>query len=195
MGATEQGSRRGARLRWIVIAVYLIVLATSPRVAFLGLGAAATAGAASLSEDEASRFRAVSWETLGGFPYEFAPPGSLRAATPAELEKRNEEILPASVRTLDGAAVAIRGFVIPLTIRKGRVSEFVLAAKNDIGCCFGDGLAMNQWIVTSVEPGQEFPMKDFMEATALGRLSVGEEIKEGTVFSLYRLRASRIRTH
>ena len=184
--------RRG--LKYALIVTYLAALALVPDWAFLGFRATPMAEDATLEESEAERFRPVSWETLGGFPYEFEVPGALEDASAVALAQRNEQLLPAAVRALDQSSVAVRGYVIPIEIRRGRVTAFILAAKNEIGCCYGDGLAMNQWILVSVPQGEKFPFGEPRLATVMGVLEVGEVVQEGTVMSLYRMNEATVRS-
>ena len=79
-----------------------------------------------------------------------------------------------------------------MTITRGRITEFILTAKNEIGCCFGSGLSMNQWIHVAVQEGRAFDLEPFGIATVLGLLEVGEEVRGGTVMSLYRMREATV---
>jgi hypothetical protein len=121
-------------------------------------------------------------------------PGALEDASPDALAERNQRLLPPEVRALDRRPIAVRGYVIPITIMRGRVTEFILAAKNEIGCCFGDGLSMNQWIHVAATEGQSFAVEPLSIATVLGRLEVGEEVRNGTVLSLYRMHVATVRS-
>lgn len=178
----------------VLIAAYMLGLATVPYWMFLGFrSGSAEAGDVALSAAERSRFETISWDALAGFPYDFTMPGELLDVAPDELASR-AELIPASVRALTGRDVAIRGFVIPMVMEGGVVRQFILAAKNEIGCCFGDGLAMNQWIVVDVPEGQRFDADPFVPATVLGTIDVGEDIQQGTVMSLYRMKARTVRT-
>jgi hypothetical protein len=178
-----------------VIATYLAGLALAPQWVFLGFRSApALAGAGELEGKEAERFQPVSWELLAGFPYDFEMPGALEDSSPDALAERNQQLIPPEVRALDRRPIAVRGYVIPITITRGRVTEFILAAKNEIGCCFGDGLSMNQWIHVAVPEGRSFDLDPLSIATVLGLLEVGEKVREGTVLSLYRMHEATVRS-
>ncbi len=194
-GRSRERRRFPRRLKYALIATYLAGLALVPQWATLGLQSApALAGEAELEGEEKGRFQAVSWDLLAGFPYEFEMPGALEDASPDVLAERNARLIPVEVRALDGRPIAIRGHVIPIRVTRGRVTEFILAAKNEIGCCFGDGLLMNQWIHVQVAEAQAFDYEPFAIATVLGVLDVGEEVREGTVLSLYRMSDVAVRS-
>ncbi len=182
-------------LKYAVIATYLVGLALVPQWVTLGFrGAPALADEAELEEREKGSFQSVSWDVLAGFPYDFEVPGALEDASPEALAERNERLIPAEVRALDRRPIAVRGFVIPTRLTRGRVTEFILAAKNEIGCCFGDGLAMNQWIRVTIPETRSFDPEPFEIFTVLGFLEVGEEVQRGIVLSLYRMREATVRS-
>ncbi|MEM7412809.1 MAG: hypothetical protein AAF430_21430 [Myxococcota bacterium] len=184
--------RRG--FKYALVATYLGWLVFVPEWAFLGFRSGPVAEEATLEQSEAERYPPISWETLGGFPYEFEVPGTLDNMTPAALTERHERLIPSHVRALDRRTVALRGYVIPMVIERGRVTEFILAAKNELGCCFGDGLAMNQWVRVAVPEGEKVEFGKPKLATVLGVLEVGEEVLEGTVMSLYRMHDATVRS-
>ncbi len=195
----EDRPRDRRRLRpWLKVAVVAAYLAGLALVApWLSLGfrsEAALAEEVKLEAREAKRFQPVSWEVLGGFPYDFEMPGALEDASPEALAERNQRLIPPEVRALDRRPIAVRGYAIPITIERGRVTEFILAAKNEIGCCFGAGLAMNQWIHVAVPEGRSVDLQPLGIATVLGLLEVGEEVRQGTVLSLYRMREATVRS-
>ncbi len=194
-GAPRERTRKRRGLKYLVIAGYLLALALVPHLVFLGFrDAPVIAGEAELEGQERDAFQSVSWDTLASFPYDFELPGTLEDASPEALAQRNERLIPAQVRALDRLPIAVRGYVIPISIEQGRVTEFILAAKNEIGCCFGDGLSMNQWIHVFVPEGRSFDLQPFGVATVLGRLEVGEVVEQGTVMSLYRMREATVRS-
>ncbi|MGH0034512.1 MAG: DUF3299 domain-containing protein [Myxococcota bacterium] len=189
------GGRTRSR-RWLkygVIATYLAGLALVPQWVSLGFRSAPTPAEAELEGEERESFQPVSWDTLGGFTYDLQVPGALEDASPEALSERHGQLFPPEVRALDRRPVAVRGFVLPISMRDGRITEFILAAKNEIGCCFGDGLSMNQWIHVAAPEGRSFDLEPLGVATVLGLLEVGEEVRRGTVMSLYRMREAKVR--
>jgi hypothetical protein len=185
---TANGRRRS---RPVLVAAYVLGLAAFPGAVSLGQSSAPTlSGEATLEGGEQGRFQPLSWQLLAGFVYEV--PGPFEEAS-AQAIARSRASVPERVRALDGKEVALRGYVIPLDTRRGRVTSFVLAASNQIGCCFGDSLAMNEWVAVDVPKGQEFESEPFEIATVLGKLHVGEEVEDGYVMGLYRMVPQKIR--
>ncbi len=187
-----QGTLR-RRLKYGAVAAYLAALALFPQWASLGfLGTPALEGEAELRGGEEERFQPVSWDVLGGYLYDFEVPGVIGDGAPGFPAQRSS--IPPEVRALDRQAVAVRGYAIPIAMERGRITEFILAAKNEVGCCFGDGLAMNQWILVAVPEETTLDLKTFAIVTVLGVLEVGEEVREGVVLSLYRMREATVRS-
>jgi hypothetical protein len=139
-------------------------------------------------------YAAIDWRLLAGFDYEDPKPGTLKGLDAAALARRNAD-LPKKVRALHGKPIALRGYLIPARMdAQGRVSEFMLSAKNDLGCCFGFGVKMNEWVYVTLAPGADPPSDEPLAlVTALGSFDVGEEVKNGSVYSLYRMTADRVR--
>ncbi|MDJ0868702.1 MAG: DUF3299 domain-containing protein [Myxococcota bacterium] len=194
---SQDGSRERKRyprwLKYTSIGACLVGLALVPQWLFLGFrDAPALAGVAEIGDEESESFQPISWEVLGGFPYPFEMPGAIRDMSPEALAERNERLIPPEVRALDRLPIAVRGYVVPITVTRGRITEFVLAAKNELGCCFGSGLSMNQWIHVAVQEGRASDVKPFGIAKVLGVLEVGEEVRGGTVMSLYRMREATV---
>jgi hypothetical protein len=188
-GTASQGNRW---TRLALIAAGGLALAALPSAVALGQPVDPS-GAAQIHLDpgEERRFQPLSWRLLTSFAYDI--PGLFEEASKEEIARRSEAIVPQQIRALDGKDVALRGYVIPLDTQGTRITSFVLAATNQITCCFGDSLAMNEWVIVDVPEGQEFESEPFEMATVLGRFDVGEDVQDGFVMSLYRMVPEKIR--
>jgi len=190
----RRGSPLGRIAVRLAVALGLGIVATLP--AWLASNPAAAPEDPTLEGTELEHYRPVGWSLLAGFAYETPEPGSLAELSSETLAARNERVLPAEVRALDGQQVALRGFAIPVEVdvRNDRITRFLLAAHNDLGCCFGVGVGVNEWVLVEVPEDTRVELETFTEATVLGRLSVSEDVERGAVLSLYRMRAERVRT-
>jgi hypothetical protein len=146
-------------------------------------------------EQREEAYRPLPWSTLAGFEYE-APVPDESGVVLDELRARMPHI-PPEIQGLNGQRVSVRGFVIPVELDPGgeRIRKFLLAARNDMGCCFGIGIGVNEWILVDVTGSKAPGLEAFGQATVLGRLEVGEEVESGIVLSLYRMRADRVQPH
>ncbi len=184
-------SRRARWRKRLLVALGLFALATIPGWIVL-LAPAPTADLPELTQAAEGEYTPVPWELLSGFVYDEPLGKELAGRTADQLRERTQRIFPEAVRALDGRHVAIRGFFIPAEIRRGKVTQFILAAKNDVGCCFGDGLGISEWIVVDVEEAEGLS-RFFGQVTTLGTLEVGEDVTDaGFVMSLYRMKAHRV---
>ncbi len=95
---------------------------------------------------------------------------------------------PETIKALDGAKVAITGFVLPLESDEENVKTFLLAGEL-VTCLFCQGLSMDQWLFAQVNNPKGIRIKDEqfeMPWTIYGTLHVGEEYKEGQLINIYR---------
>lgn len=113
----------------------------------------------------------VTWNQLGGFPYQ------------------EGQALPADVQALAGRKVGIPGFMLTLGDTEA-VREFVLV-ESLWGCCFGSVPEVNQTVMVRMRAG-EAAGYTATPLIATGVLEVGEEREGGFVTSLYRLKDARI---
>jgi hypothetical protein len=129
-------------------------------------------GADGLAGELPAGHERISWNQLGGFPYQEGAP------------------LPPEVQALGGRNVGIFGFMLTLGDSQ-RVTEFVLV-ESLWGCCFGAVPEVNQTILVRLDP--ETPA-EYSAAPMLvtGRLEVGEEREAGFVTSLYRIERATVR--
>jgi hypothetical protein len=145
--------------------------------ATLAIAVAVVVGAALLG---AETYQAVSFATLAGFEYELPDPLDPHA-------KPQPDQVPEKVKALNGKAVAIRGFMLPIELEVDGVSLFMLNANLDM-CYFGAPVRPNDWIMVRMKPGVKAKFTH-SGLTVSGRLEVGEEIRNGRVMSLYRMEA------
>lgn len=131
-----------------------------------------SAGADGIDEPLPPGHARVTWNQLGGFPYEEG----------AEL--------PQEVQAIAGRDVGIVGFM--LTLGDGeQLSELVLV-ESLWGCCFGNVPEVNQTILVRLRPGTS---AEYSAAPQLvtGRLEAGEERQGGFVTSVYRIVDAAVR--
>jgi len=112
----------------------------------------------------------VGFEVLGAFPL------------PGEGSCERLEF-PKQIIGLNGKFVEVTGFMLPLKIEEGRVSEFLLL-KDQNACCYGRMPRISEWIV--VRPGEKgaAPLMD-VPIHCRGLLSVGERKEGDMVLGVY----------
>lgn len=138
------------------------------------------------------RWTKVTFAALGSYKYEVPDPDEIRKSpTPTKPVK---EQIPPKIKELDGAPALVVGFMVPIEItREGKVKSFALTV-NQTFCCYGVPPAMNEWIMVNMEEGITADYIMDLPVAAYGSLAVGEEIDDGYVLSVYRMKASEVIT-
>jgi hypothetical protein len=98
--------------------------------------------------------------------------------------------IPAKIKALDQAKVAVTGFMLPTKMDKGLVKEFLLV-KDAMMCCYGAMPKVNEWIVVKMNGAGVKPLMD-IPITFEGRLKVGEMFENGYLTGLYLLEGDRL---
>lgn len=115
--------------------------------------------------------------------YEFiAPPDETKA-------KEAEKQIPAPVKALDTKKVAVTGFMLPVKMNEGLVTEFLLV-KDPMACCYGVMPKVNEWVVVRMAGKGVPPLMD-VPITFEGTLKVGQIYEGGYLTGLYLLQGER----
>lgn len=132
----------------------------------------------------------LSFGYLSSFEYNVPDADIVKTMQAADLRKLSDQI-PTSIRKLDRKRVAISGFMVPIEVVDAGVKNFILTYSQMI-CCFGQMPWYNEWVF--VEMPEEAPAEYQMDVpiTVTGQLEVGEEIEDGYVISLYRIKGEKV---
>jgi hypothetical protein len=126
----------------------------------------------------------VGFDLLAGYDYE----GNAAALG---LDGSSEaSAIPEPIRALDGRHVAIKGFMLPLRLQGGLVTELLLMRDQSL-CCFGVIPRMNDWVgVTMAAPG----VRALMDQPVIiyGRLHVGEIYDNGLLTRIYHMEGEEL---
>lgn len=127
--------------------------------------------------------RPVSWQQLGGFPFE--PSVHPKRKSPRKVSK-----LPQRVLELQHQRLELAGYMVPVEVDGEQVRSFVLV-KDQQSCCYSRVPALNEFVWVNVG-GLNQTLQMDTPLQVVGQFEVGEEIQEGVVVSLYRMAAERI---
>lgn len=108
--------------------------------------------------------------------------------------KAQQSLIPDSARAFNNRRVSIRGYVVPVDVDRQGTREFVLSSNID-SCHFGVIGGPDEWVYVTMAPGRAIPNVGTTPVTVFGVLSVGEDIRDGTVDSVYRMRGERVAVH
>ena len=136
-----------------------------------------------------SKFAPIEWTTLSGFKYDTYE--VLNDVDGGRPFTRSDDVIPLNVKALHGRTVAISGFIMPLRLKKGLVTEFLLF-KDQAACCFGPAAKMNHYIRVKMSQGGFPPSASLVPYTAYGLLHVGEIHVQGYLTGIYELDAEKV---
>jgi hypothetical protein len=121
--------------------------------------------------------------------YTFNPPAFDPTANPNVKPPTGEEQIPAIVKSWNGKKAIIVGYMVPVKMEKGLVTEFLLM-RNTMACCFGSVPNMNEWVIVKMKKGVQ-PMMD-VPVAFYGELKVGAMFENGYMTGLYELEGEKM---
>lgn len=121
--------------------------------------------------------------------YTFNPPSFDPAADANAKPPTGEEQIPPQVKGWNGKKAVITGYMVPVKMDKGLVTEFLLM-RNTMACCFGSVPNMNEWVIVKMKKGVQ-PMMD-LPVSFFGELKVGAMFENGYMTGLYELEGERM---
>ncbi len=135
----------------------------------------------------AQEYKPIQFEAISDYVYYTPDPWD----TPDPKQTAGNKI-PDDIKALNGKKVAITGFMMPVNYDQQGATLFVLNGNYDM-CSFGGPVMMNQWVMVKYQGKGKVPYTH-LPLTAFGTLEVGEEYKEGRLYSLYRMNANAVST-
>ncbi len=131
-------------------------------------------------------YEGVTFDKLASFPYEVPlDPVTNRV----ELVKLNAQI-PERIKSLDKKPVAIRGFMLPLKVENGLVTELLIMRDQSM-CCFGTVPKINEWINIRMAGEGVQPIMD-QPVTLMGQLQVGEVLENDYLAGIYEMEGDKM---
>lgn len=143
-----------------------------------------------LPEGVSRDFQPVSFAYLSSFEYDVPDPFTLKGMKEEEISKLSEQI-PDYIKRLDSKKIAVKGFMVPIDVEGEGVKSFILTY-SQMMCCFGQMPWYNEWVYVEMTDGKPASFYNDTPITVSGTLDVGEEIEDGFVISLYRMKAENV---
>jgi len=129
----------------------------------------------------------LGFDRLGSYP--FVPPPFDPTVDPKAVPPTGEEQIPAEVKSWNGRKVVVAGFMMPLKMDKGLVTEFLLL-KNTLLCCYGTAPNLNEVILVKMKRGVRALMDQ--PISFYGELKVGATFDNGYMSGIYQLEDARM---
>ena len=131
--------------------------------------------------DEIDGYKTVTFDKLASFAYEVP----LDPVTnKVELAKLNAQI-PEGIKNFNEKPVAIQGFMLPLKVEQGKVTELLIMRDQSM-CCFGTVPKINEWISIKMEGDGVEPIMD-QAVTLMGQFKVGEVMENDYLVGIYEM--------
>ena len=90
--------------------------------------------------------------------------------------------IPEPIKELNNRKISLRGFMLPLKVEGGLVTE-MLIMKDQSMCCYGATPRINEWVSVKMKGGVK-PLMD-EPVTLMGTLKVGETRENGYLVGIY----------
>lgn len=134
-------------------------------------------------------FLKVSFDQLSNFKYDtYEVYDEVHGGRPFT---RSDDVIPPHIKGLDGKRIVLKGFIMPLRLKKGLVTEFLLF-RDQAACCFGPAAKINHYVRVTVE-GKGFEPGSQVTHKVQGALRVGEILVQGYLTGIYQMTATDVR--
>lgn len=124
----------------------------------------------------------VGFDYLSGFEYVIPEAVQTNQTTNADQEK---DQIPANVRALNKKQVALKGFMLPLKVEGGLITELLIMRDQSM-CCYGAVPKINEWVSVKMTSKGVKPIMD-QAVTLYGTLKVGEILENGYLVGIYEM--------
>jgi hypothetical protein len=122
----------------------------------------------------------VGFDKLASFKYEM--PDDLLKTNQVGWVKSDEQI-PKEIKALDEKQIALKGYMLPLRVERGLVTELLIMRDQSM-CCYGTVPRINEWVSVKMTNVGIKPIMD-QPVTLFGRLHVGEMRENGYLVGIY----------
>jgi len=123
----------------------------------------------------------VGFDKLSAFKYEVPEEGTGAAAPATDPDTQ----IPESVRAYNGKRVALKGFMLPLKVEQGLVTELLIMRDQSM-CCYGTVPKINEWVSVRMTSKGVKPVMD-QAITMQGTLKVGAIRENGYLVGIYQM--------
>jgi hypothetical protein len=183
----EQAARPVAEIKGKAINSVVVTNAVAAISNVVGAASAepAKAGTTNLVAEPAfvNGYLQVGFDKLSAFHYIMPDEVSATNQPPADQ-------FPPPIKALDQKPIALRGFMLPLKVDQGLVTE-MLIMKDQSMCCFGTSPKINEWVSVKMNEKGVKPVMD-QPVTLFGKLKVGEMRENGYLVGIYEMMGDKM---
>lgn len=136
-------------------------------------------------EEKTGDYLNVGFDRLASFTYEVADPPPAAAGAVTVAPPKTADQIPATVRALDQKRVALKGFMLPLKVEGGLITELLIMRDQSM-CCYGSVPKITEWVSVKMTGKGVKPVMD-QPITLFGKLRVGEIRENGYLVGIYQM--------
>jgi hypothetical protein len=129
-----------------------------------------------------AQFLSIGFDKLSSYKFD---PGEDLLNPQTNAVRSADDLIPQNVKAFDDKRVAVRGFMLPLKVEGGLVSEMLIMRDQSM-CCYGVVPKINEWISVKMNGKGVKAIMD-QAVTVYGTLHVGEMRENGYLVGIYRL--------
>lgn len=135
------------------------------------------------------RYYEVNFYALSAFNYRVVDVTTGATETQIAVARRQDRI-PAKVRFYDGKAVALTGFMLPVTLEEGLATRFILMRDTNT-CCFGNVPNINEFVLVTMKGKGAKAVQD-VPVTIVGTLKIVERYEDGCQVPIFEMTGDRL---
>jgi hypothetical protein len=162
----------------------VVATGSSTTLAVAASEAAAVGGASTGTADSPLT---VGFDRLAAFQYTL-PEGPVDTNTVVKVEASAQ--IPVTIQALNNQFISLKGFMLPLKVEKGLVTELLIMRDQSM-CCYGTVPKINEWVSVKMVGSGVKPVMD-QAVTLFGRLKVGEMYENGYLVGIYAMDGERM---
>ena len=133
-------------------------------------------------------FQSVTFDKLASFEYEV--PEEEYDPDKKPDPKDNPDQIPAEIKAFNKKRVALKGFMLPLKVEDGLITE-LLVMRDQSMCCYGTVPKINEWVSVRMTGKGVKPIMD-QAITIYGLLKVGEIRENGYLVGIYEMDGEKL---
>jgi hypothetical protein len=135
-------------------------------------------------------YHLVGFDKLSAYSFEVSDDLLAPVTNNAAMAQRVDSQIPAKVKAFNDKLVALTGFMLPLKVEGGLVTELLIMRDQSM-CCYGVQPKINEWVSVKMSRAGVKPIMD-QPVTLFGRLHVGEMRENGYLVGIYSMDGDRM---
>lgn len=132
-----------------------------------------------------AEFTVLGFDKLSAFKYDVPD-----ETKPVPETDNGDSQIPQSVKDFNGKRIALKGFMLPLKVEGGLVTELLIMRDQSM-CCFGTVPKINEWVSVKMSGKGVKPIMD-QAVTLVGKLKVGGIKENGYLVGIYAMDGERM---